>query len=494
MFLFLLVQQKLTWASCGNVADNWRRWLQQFNLYMNATGRDGKDEKIQYSTFLTIAGEDALEIYNTFTFEEAEANKVKPLIKKFEAYCNPRKNVTYERHKFNTRCQEPDEKIDRDLNKAIKREHYPMKTIEEVATKLSGAKYFSTLDASAGFWHIKLDDNSSNLTTFNTPFGRYKFNRMPFGINSAPEVFQRRMSQAFEDIEGCDEIVDDILIWGRDEKEHNDRLAKVLKRARAINLKLNKEKSKILRDELSYIGHIITAEGVKPDPDKVKGIAEMKVPTDIKELQRFMGMVNYLGKFLPNLSNSTQALRELLQKETAWHWDERHDHAFQDIKVKVTDPHILKYYDVNKPVTVSVDASSYGLGACLLQEGHLISYASRSLNDAEKNYAQIEKELLAVVYGCTKYHQYIYGKQVEVETDHKPLEYLFKKPLTMAPPRLQRMMLQLQKYDLLVGYKPGKSLYIADTLSRAQLQTSEEHQRTTSKSISPNIYLLLKEN
>ncbi|KAK3710125.1 hypothetical protein QZH41_001605 [Actinostola sp. cb2023] len=143
------------------------------------------------------------------------------------------------------------------------------------------------------------------------------------------------MSQAFEDIEGCDEIVDDILIWGRDEKEHNDRLAKVLKRARAINLKLNKEKSKILRDELSYIGHIITAEGVKPDPDKVKGIAEMKVPTDIKELQRFMGMVNYLGKFLPNLSNSTQALRELLQKETAWHWDERHDHAFQEIKVKV---------------------------------------------------------------------------------------------------------------------------------------------------------------
>ncbi|KAK3744137.1 hypothetical protein QZH41_006175 [Actinostola sp. cb2023] len=276
------------------------------------------------------------------------------------------------------------------------------------------------------------------------------------------------MSQAFEDIEGCDEIVDDILIWGRDEKEHNDRLAKVLKRARAINLKLNKEKSKILRDELSYIGYIITAEGVKPNPDKVKGIAEMKVPTDIKELQRFMGMVNYLGKFLPNLSNSTQALRELLQKETAWHWDERHDHhAFQDIKVKVTDPHILKYYDVNKPVTVSVDASSYGLGACLLQEGHPISYASRSLNDAEKNYAQIEKELLAVVYGCTKYHQYIYGKQVEVETDHKPLEYLFKKPLTMAPPRLQRMMLQLQKYDLLVGYKPGKSLYIADTLSRA---------------------------
>ncbi|KAK3702003.1 hypothetical protein QZH41_007698 [Actinostola sp. cb2023] len=200
----------------------------------------------------------------------------------------------------------------------------------------------------------------------------------------------------------------------------------------------------------------------------------MKVPTDIKELQRFMGMVNYLGKFLPNLSNSTQALRELLQKETAWHWDERHDHAFQDIKVKVTDPHILKYYDVNKPVTVSVDASSYGLGACLLQEGHPTSYASRSLNDAEKNYAQIEKELLAVVYGCTKYHQYIYGKQVEVETDHKPLEYLFKKTLTMAPPRLQRMMLQLQKYDLLVGYKPERTVQTAkQILKKAKYDGSD---------------------
>jgi hypothetical protein len=180
-----------------------------------------------------------------------------------------------------------------------------------------------------------------------------------------------------------------------------------------------------------------------------------------------MGMVNYLAKFIPNLSNVTVPLRELLKKDTAWHWEEIHQKAFEEIKSRVTAEKILQYYDVSKPVVLSVDSSSYGLGACLLQEERPVSYASRSLNSAEKNYAQIEKELLAILFGCTKYHQYIYSKPVTVETDHKPLEYPFKKPLTAAPPRLQRMMLSLQKYDLTVQYKPGKSLYIADTLSRA---------------------------
>ena len=355
----------------------------------------------------------------------------------------------------------------RALNKAVQREHYPMKTVEEVAAELEGATVFSTLDASSGFWHIKLDEESSKLTTFNTPFGRYRFLRLPFGLNSAPEVFQRRMSQAFDDIDGTSIIMDDILIWGKDVAQHDHRLRQVLQRARDINLKLNSEKSCIQTHEVVYIGHIFSKIGVKPDPMKVQAITEMQAPQDKKELLRFMGMVNYLGKFIPNLSNVTQPLRELLQKETAWHWIDTHERAFNEIKKRITHEKILKYYEVTKPVTISGDSSSYGLGACLMQDGRPISYASRSLSKSEKNYAQIEKELLAIVFGCAKFHQYIYGKPVTIETDHKPLEYLFRKPLTAAPPRLQRMMLTLQKYDLHVVYKPGKSLYIADTLSRA---------------------------
>ena len=377
----------------------------------------------------------------------------------------------------------------RDLNKAIQRKHYPMKTVEEVAAELSDAKVFSVLDATSGFWHIKLDEASTQLLTFNTPFGRYQYLRMPFGINSAPEVFQKKMTQAFEDLSGVKTIADDILIWGKDEDEHNFRLEQVLKRSRKVGLKLNRSKMKIMTTEVPYIGHILTANGLKPDPSKVQAVEEMPSPADKPALLRFLGMVNYMSKFIPNLAELTQPLRELLHKDVAWHWSERQEKAFRSIKGKLTSDAILQYYDVEKSTTVSVDASSYGLGACLLQEGRPVCYASRSLSSAERNYAQIEKELLAIVYGCTKFHQYVYGKKVRVQTDHKPLEALFRKPLFQAPQRLQRMMLRLQRYDLQVEYEPGKNLYIADTLSRAP-----EGQNETAANSKDEFEVLIIEN
>ena len=223
-----------------------------------------------------------------------------------------------------------------------------MKTIEEVAAELNGAKVFSTIDASSGFWQVELDAESSKLVTFNSPFGRYKFVRLPFGINSASEVFQRRMTQALDDIEGVAVIVDDILVWRTTVEEHNRRLQNALQRARELNLKLNKERSKIQTSELSYIGHLLTRDGVKPDPQKVNAIKEINTPEDKKELQRIMAMVNYLAKFIPNLSNVTVPLRELLKKDTAWHWEEIHQKAFKEIKSRVTAEKLLQYYDVSK--------------------------------------------------------------------------------------------------------------------------------------------------
>ena len=184
-------------------------------------------------------------------------------------------------------------------------------------------------------------------------------------------------------------------------------------------------------------------------------------------------MVNYVSKFIHNLANLTQSLRELLHKEVEWHGSERQEKALQAIKEKLTRDATLQYYDVEKPLTVSVDASSHGLGACLLQEGRPVRYASNSLTSAEKNYPQIEKELLAIVYGCTKFYQYVYDKKVNDQTDHRLLEALFKKPLFQAPQRLQRMMLRLQHYDLQVEYEPGKNLLIADTPSRAPEVSNE---------------------
>ena len=355
----------------------------------------------------------------------------------------------------------------KNLNAAIMRKHYPMLTIEEVVAKLANAKWFSVLDASSGFWQIKLDEESRKLTTFNTPFGRYQFNRLPFGISSAPELFQSTMKEVISNLPGVETIMDDVLVWGETEAEHDRNLLGFLERAREVNLKLRKDKCQFKVKEVPYIGHLLTQQGLRPSPERVRAVVEMKEPTNVPELRRFTGTIQYLAKFIPSLSQVMQPLRELLKKTTRWEWCNRHQKAFEELKKKFTEYPVLKYYDVSKPVRLSVDASQNGLGAVCRQEEIPVAYASRALTETEKRYAQIEKELLAVVYGYQKFHHYIYGKKVIVETDHKPLENINVKPLRDAPPRLQKMLLKLQKYDIQLQYKPGKLLYLVDALSRA---------------------------
>jgi len=356
----------------------------------------------------------------------------------------------------------------KDLNKAIKREHYPMNTIEDVATRLSGARYFTVLDASQGFYQIKLDDESSELTTFNTPFGRYKYLRMPMGIKSAPEIYQSAMMDMFENMDGVECVMDDILIWARTKEEHFERLIKVLDRAREKNLKLNRQKCKVCLPEVDYIGHVLSADGLKPSQAKISAITNMPKPEDKEAVLRLLGMITYVSKFIPNLSEIAAPLRELTMKETVWHWDKPQELSFQALKKVVTEAPVLQYCDAKEPVTLSVDASSKGLGACLLQLGRPVAYASKALTETEQRYAQMEKEMLAIVHGCTRFHKLIYGRtEIKVETDHKPLESIFMKPLFKAPMRLQKMMLRIQQYPLAVKYVSGKELYIADALSRA---------------------------
>ena len=354
------------------------------------------------------------------------------------------------------------------LNKYLMRPHHPMKTIEEVMAQMPKATIFSTLDAKNGFWQIMLDEESSLLTTFNTPWGRYRFLRMPYGITTGSEVFQRAMEQIFSGYP-CSVIVDDILIWGQNQKDHDEKLEKVLKRARQVGLTLNPQKCKFRVSEVTYVGHTLTNEGAKPDPEKTRAIEELAPPNDVQGLQRFLGMINYLSKFIPNYSELTAPLRSLLHKDAVWCWQDQHDAAYTALKKAIVQPQALQYYDPLKEVTLTGDASQNGLGAACLQEGKPVAYSSRAMTETEGRYAQIEKELLAVLFACNKFDHYIFGRRVTVETDHQPLITIMKKPLHMAPTRLQKMMMKLKRYNINLVYKRGKELYIADTLSRAYL-------------------------
>ena len=353
---------------------------------------------------------------------------------------------------------------------------YPLPTIDDVLPLLSKARIFTVLDAKNGFWHIELDKESSHLTTFGTPWGRYRWRRLPFGVSPAPEEFQRRMDIALEGLEGQKAIADDIIVFGsgdNDEQalvDHDKKLLAVLDRCRDRGIKLNSDKMQFRRSEVNYLGHVISAEGLKIDPNKIKAIHEMPDPSDKQGVLRILGMANYVQKFAPNLSELTTPLRELIKKDTEFFWDEHvHGKCFSEIKKTLTQAPVLKYFNPELPAVLQCDASQSGLGACLLQNGHPIAYASRSLTPTEVQYAQIEKELLAIVFGVEKFEGYTYGRKVLVETDHKPLDNIMKKSLLDAPKRLQRMLLRLQKFDLEVVYKKGTELYIADTLSRAYL-------------------------
>lgn len=219
------------------------------------------------------------------------------------------------------------------------------------------------------------------------------------------------------------------------------------------------------------MGHVISKDGLKPDPDKVNAVENMPKPKCKKETLSLLGFINYLAKFLPRLSEVAQPLRNLTLTNAQFMWSEQHDKAFDEVKKLVANHPVLKYYNINDEVTIQCDASERGLGATLLQNGQPVAFASRTLSAVEQRYAQIEKECLAIVFGCQKFSQYITRREkVTVESDHKPLQSIFKKSLLCVPSRLQRMMLRLQRYNLEVVYKPGKQMFVADHLSRAFLK------------------------
>ena len=359
------------------------------------------------------------------------------------------------------------------LNENVRRERHVLTSVEHTLAQLGDARMFSKLDANAGFWQIKLAPESALLTTFITPFGRFCFKRLPFGITSAPEYFQKRISAILNGQKGTVCLMDDILVHGKNKNEHDQRLKETLQRLEKAGITLNREKCKFSRNTVKFLGHVIDANGLHPDPDKVKAVTSMSEPTNITEVRRFLGIANQLSKFSPKLADLSEPLRALLKKKNMWTWSEIHRKAFRDLKNELSSERVLALYHSKKGTIVSADASSYGLGGVLLQEQSdgkwkPVMYASKSLTSTEQHYAQIEKEALGITWACERFKDFLIGKQFHIHTDHKPLiPLLSHKTLDELPVRIQRFHMRLMRFHFSISHVPGKHLVIADALSRA---------------------------
>lgn len=291
---------------------------------------------------------------------------------------------------------------------------------------------------------------------------------MPLGISVAPEEFQGRLDNTLEGLNGVEPIFDDIGETDAEAlSEHDTKLRALFQRCRDKGSKLNKEKLQLCCSEVSFMDHTVSRDGLKPDPSKLQGFQEMRSPQNKQDVKRFLGMANYLQRYAPSLSQAPALLRHLLKETNQFCWDTPQEQSVNNVKQAILEAPVLKFFVPTDKVEIQCDASDRGLGAWLMQDGRPIAYASRSMTETETNYTQIEKEMVAIVFVVERFEQYVYGRPVHVQTDHKPLESIDNKSLTSSPKRLQRMLMRLQKFDITVTYRKGSEMVLADTLVRA---------------------------
>lgn len=364
------------------------------------------------------------------------------------------------------------------INSALKVDQYPLPTPADLMASLTGGTKFSQLDLSAAYQQMELDSASAKLVTVNTHQGLYEYTRLPFGVASAPAVFQKTMDGILQGIPNTICYLDDILVTGRNEVEHLSNLERVLSRLKERGMRLRRDKCRFMQERVDYLGHTLDAQGIHTSTQKVKAILEAPTPGNVHQLRSFLGLLNYYGKFLPNLATLLHPLHALLKSGQPWVWSHHCEMAFQKAKKTLADAPVLAHYDPQLPIVLAGDASSYGLGAVIshkMPDGseRPVAYASRTLTESEKNYSQIEREALSLVFGIKRFHKYLYGRHFLLHTDHRPLTTIFG-PKQGIPPlaaaRMQRWALLLSAYTYTVQFRPTAAHANADGLSRLPLK------------------------
>lgn len=364
----------------------------------------------------------------------------------------------------------------RDLNRVTRVDPYPLPNISETLSELGSAKFFTVVDMASGYWQIEMHENDREKTAFNTPSGHYQWRRMPMGLVNSAAVWQRTADVILAGLLGkvCHVYLDDIMVYSSSFEDHLTDLRNVFRRIQAAGLKLKPSKCQFLRPEVKYLGHIVSAEGVRPDPGKVECVRDFPEPKTKTEVRQFLGLLSYYRRHIPNFAAQARPLTQLTTKKP-FHWGEAEQTAFSSMKMKLTEAPVLRFPDFSRPCTLATDASKVGVGAVLSQEfegkEHPIAYASRQLNSAEQKYGATEQECLAVVWAVRHFRCFLYGRHFRIVTDCQPLKWLMSARDPSS--RLARWNLLLQEYDFEVIHRAGTANQNADTLSRAAIRVVE---------------------
>lgn len=389
------------------------------------------------------------------------------------------------------------------LNKYVRRGAHPVLTAHDAVSGVTkDSKFFTTMDAKAGYWQIPIADEDQELTTFITPWGRFKFLRAPMGLSISGDEYNRRGDEALQSSESTAKIVDDILTYELDYQSHLNNVWKILNKCREYGITLNPEKFNFACDEVEYCGYHLNSEGFTPNRKKIHAIEEFKAPGNVTELKSFLGMVNQLSQFSADISALAEPLRHLLKKGYEWKWNDNHEKSFTAVKEALSKPPVLAYYDPKLPVMLQTDAARLkGLGYVCLQKHErawkLIDCGSRFLTDTESRYATIEMEMLAITWAVKKCKRFLAGREhFDIITDHKPLIPIVntKGLYDIENPRLQRMRESLLPYSFVLGWKKGADHAIPDALSRSPVDEATEEDEIAEQEIEDHIHQVVTSN